>query len=451
MLKWLWVIGNGLSYKTMLDIKFILQNQDFLKKIIKDKKIDLNIDDLINITKQKNDLTKKLEGLQQLRNLNSSKMKNYAKLNELEKSKLTDEGKNIKNKISDIEGKLNPLIEKYKQLMLIVPNLYSADTPIGESDEDNKEIFKWGKLPKFKFKPKDHIGLGKDLDLIDFDQGVKVSGFRGYFLKNEAVLLQLGLIMHAIKKMQKNGFQLTIPPTLIKDFALIGSGHFPFGKEEIYKIGNPHQLEDKTKDEIFLSGTSESSLLAYYSDKTLTEIDLPIKLCGFSQCYRSEVGSYGKDTKGIYRIHEFMKVEQVVICKNDLKEGTSWLEKMRKISEEMLQDLKLPYRILSICTADMGAGKYKMYDLESYMPSRNGYGETHSDSFLTDWQARRLNIKYKNKTGETKYVYTLNNTVIASPRILIAILENYQKADGSVDVPKVLQPYVGKKVIKPLK
>ena len=432
----------------MLDIKFILQNQDLLKNVIKNKKIDLQLDDLVNVAKQKVALTKELEELQRQRNLKATKMKNFAKLSDSEKTQLTEEGKNIKNKISEIEEKLNPIIEKYNQLMLLVPNLYSADTPIGESAEDNKEISKWGKLPNFKFSPKDHIELGKSLDLIDFDKGVKVSGFRGYFLKNEAVLLQLGLMMQAVQKMQKNGFQLLIPPTLIKEFALIGSGHFPFGKEEIYKIGNPHRLEDKTKEKIFLAGTSESSLLAYYADQTLKEEDLPIKLCGFSQCYRSEVGSYGKDTKGIYRIHEFMKVEQVILCQNDIKEGLEHFEKMRNISEELLQDLKLPYRVLSICTADMGAGKYKMYDLETYMPSRNGYGETHSDSFMTDWQARRLNIKYKTKSGEIKYVYTLNNTVIASPRILIAILENYQKADGSVEVPKILQKFVGKKIIK---
>jgi len=431
----------------MLDIKFIFENQKFLEEVAKTKKIDIDVAELIKIYQNKKELTIKLEELQKQRNENSDAMKNITKLSETEKDKLIKKGKDIKKEINKLEDKIKPLEQKFTTQMMMVPNVYSNDTPVGDSDEDNKEVFKWGELPKFNFEPKDHLELAKSLDLIDFEKGVKVSGFRGYFLKKEAVLMQLGLIMLGIEKMQKNGFELMITPTLIKEFALIGSGHFPFGKEEIYKIGNPHRLEDENKEDVFLAGTSESSLLAYNSDQTFEEKDLPIKICGFSPCYRSEVGSYGRDTKGIYRIHEFMKVEQVVICQADLKEGDKWLQKMRKISEEMLQALKLPYRVLAICTADMGAGKYKMFDIETYMPSRDSYGETHSDSFLTDWQARRLNIKYKTKSGETKYAYTLNNTVIASPRILIAILENYQQADGSVKVPKVLQKYVGKKVI----
>ncbi|HEX3095753.1 MAG TPA: aminoacyl--tRNA ligase-related protein, partial [Patescibacteria group bacterium] len=197
------------------------------------------------------------------------------------------------------------------------------------------------------------------------------------------------------------------------------------------------------------AGTSEPALIGYYADQILEESQLPIQVSGISACYRSEVGSYGKDTKGLYRVKEFLKVEQVIICKADLNEAESWHEKLREISEEILQELKLPYRLLNICTGDMGAGKYKMYDLEAWMPARNGYGETHSDSNFTDWQARRLNIRYKDSAGKIKYAYTLNNTAVASPRILIALLENYQQADGSVKVPEVLQKYVGTDVIKP--
>jgi len=192
-------------------------------------------------------------------------------------------------------------------------------------------------------------------------------------------------------------------------------------------------------------GTAEPSLLAYYSDKVFKEKDLPIKACGISQCYRSEVGSYGKDVKGLYRIHEFMKAEQIVICKADIDESNGYLEEMRKLSEEILQELKLPYRVLSICTEDMGAGKYKMYDIETWMPARDSYGETHSDSNLTNWQTRRLNIKYQKEDGQREYAFALNNTAIASPRILVAILENYQQKDGSVTVPEVLKPYLGGK------
>jgi seryl-tRNA synthetase len=247
--------------------------------------------------------------------------------------------------------------------------------------------------------------------------------------------------------MQEKGFGLMIPPVFGKDFAFYGSGHFPFGKAEQYQVMTEDEIGKGLKEPTYLGGTSEPSLLAYYSDKTLQEKDLPVKVCGISPCFRGEVGSYGKDTKGIYRIHEFIKVEQVVLCKADILEGDQWLENMREIAQEMLKDLKLPHRVLNICTGDMGAGKYKMYDVETWMPARNAYGETHSDSNLTDWQARRLNIKYKGADGKTKYVFTLNNTVVASPRILIAIWENYQQKDGSLMVPEILRPYVGKDII----
>ena len=259
--------------------------------------------------------------------------------------------------------------------------------------------------------------------------------------------MQYGLIQHALKKMQSKGFGLMIPPTLVREFAFFGSGHFPFGKADQYQVKTADELDKDSTDPTYLAGTSEPALLAYYSDKTLSEKDLPIKVCGVSSCFRGEIGSYGKDTAGLYRVHEFMKVEQVVLCRADIIESDKWLEDMREIAQEMLIDLKLPHRVLNICTGDMGAGKYKMYDIETWMPSRKSYGETHSDSNLTDWQARRLNIKYKSADGKVKHVYTLNNTVIASPRILIPILENYQQKDGSVVIPEILRPYVGKEVI----
>jgi len=326
-----------------------------------------------------------------------------------------------------------------------VPNVISKDTPIGKDDKDNKEVAKWGEIPKFKFKIKDHLQLGKDLDLVDLDRGVKVSGFRGYYLKNEGARMHLALMQYAFNKLIAKGFTPFITPTLIKEEALIGSGHFPFGKEEVYQIGNPGKLDSgqEIKDPLFLAGTSEPSLLAYHANETLKEEDLPLKYCGFSPCYRSEIGSYGKDTKGLYRLHEFMKIEQVLVCQADLAKGLKYLEELRGIAEEVLQDLKLPYHVIAVCTGDMGAGKYKMYDLETWMPSRNAYAETHSDSFLTDWQSRRLNLKYKTKDGETKFAFTLNNTVIASPRILIALWENYQNEDGSIIIPEILRPYMG--------
>lgn len=434
----------------MLDIKFILENKEQVKKAVKDKGLKLDVEKLVLVYERRNELLSEVEKLQGEKNKINDEI-----ISALDKETLIKKGKAIKEKINLLEPELKEFQKAFEEMMLLVPNIPSPDSPIGLDEKNNQEVSKWGKVPKFAFKIKDHLELGKSLDLIDTEKGVKTSGYRGYYLKNEAVWLQMALIMHALSKMQEKDFSLMLAPTIVKEFALVGSGHFPFGREEVYELANPGKDEaGKTMEEKFyLSGTSEPSLLAYFSNETLNEKDLPKKVCGFSTCYRSEVGSYGKDTRGIYRMHEFMKVEQVVICKADIKESNQWLETMREIAEEMLQDLKLPYRVLNICTGDMGAGKYKMYDVETWMPSRQAYGETHSDSSLTDWQARRLNIKYKDSEGKVCYAFTLNNTVIASPRVLIALLENYQQKDGSVEIPKVLQKYMpkGMKKISPKK
>jgi seryl-tRNA synthetase len=425
----------------MLDINFIKENIKEIKKIAKDKGVSLDLDKLLKIDEKRRKLIQKGDDIRQKRNEIANKLKDPKKRSD----KLISEGKKLKDELSLIENDFNKVKGAYDEIMQVVPNLVAKDTPIGEDESGNKVVDKWGKQPKFKFKIKDHQELGKDLDILDIDRGVKVSGFRGYFLKNEGAQMQLAILMYVYNKLIAKGFTPFIPPTLIKEMALIGSGHFPEGKEEVYQINNPGKLEsgEKRKDPLFLAGTSEPALLTYRANETLKEEDLPLKYCGFSACYRSEIGSYGKDTKGLYRVHEFMKVEQVMVCKADIDEGLKLLEELRQISEEILRDLKLPYQVLLMCTGDMGSGKYKMYDVETWMPSRNAYSETHSDSFLTDWQARRINLKYKASDGETKYVFTLNNTAIASPRILIAIWENYQKEDGSIEIPEVLRPYMG--------
>ncbi|MGB2761970.1 MAG: serine--tRNA ligase [Minisyncoccales bacterium] len=419
----------------MLDIKFIRENKDLLKKTVKNKGVDLDIDKLLGLDKERRELIQKSENIK-------SQQKKLGKKDRVKAGELKEEFKKINNKLKEVK-------EKYNDLMLLVPNIPSDDTPVGLDESGNKEISKWGKIPKFSFQIKNHIQLGKELDLIDIEKGVKTSGFRGYYLKNEAVLIQMALMWHALLKLKEKGFQLMIPPTLAREFVLVGSGHFPEAKDEVFQVANPGKLSDgkEISEPMYLGGTSEPSLLAYYVDNIFNEDDLPIKLAGFSQCYRSEVGSYGKDTHGLYRLHEFMKVEQVVFCEATLKKADKLFEEMRENCEEILQELELPYRVIQICTGDMGAGKYKMYDIETWMPSHNKYGETHSNSNLTDWQARRLNIKYKTKNKERKFVYTLNNTMIASPRILIAILENFQQKDGSILIPEVLQKYLGSKII----
>ena len=431
----------------MLDIKFIRENTEKVKEAVTNKQLAVDIDHLLEVDKKFSVLNGEVEELRAKRNENAEKMKaGGGKPDEV----AIQEGKKIKTELQGKEEELGKLESELHELLLLTPQVPSEDTPIGKDETGNVEIKKVGEQTKFDFEIKDHITLGKNLDLLDLERGVKVSGFRGYYLKNEAVLMQMGLMMYGLKKMIEKGFTPMIPPTLLRDFALTGSGHFPFGKEEIYQVANPGKIdpEKETAEEgLYLAGTAEPSLLAYRAGETVEESELPLKLVGFSQCYRSEVGSYGKDTKGIYRIHEFMKTEQVVLTMNNYHESMMWQEKMLEYAEEMMADLELPYRVIQLCTGDMGAGKYRMFDIETWMPSRNGYGETCSCSDLGDWQARRLNIKVKTKDGKKYYPHALNNTVIASPRILIALWENYQQADGSVRVPKILQPYVGKEVI----
>jgi seryl-tRNA synthetase len=294
------------------------------------------------------------------------------------------------------------------------------------------------------------------LDILDLERGAKVAGYRGYYLKNEGVMVVMGLMMYALSKMIEKGYAPMIPPTLIKGFALFGSGYFKGVEydsetDEIYQVAtrDKEMTGEKSKEQKFLVGTAEPSLLAYYANEVLEENKLPLKMCGFSPCYRSEIGSYGKDTKGMYRVHEFMKVEQIILAPTDVALTDKLQQEMLGISEELHKDLGLPYRKLQICTGDMGAGKYKMFDLEAWLPGLDRWGETGSASNFLDWQARRLNVKYVDKNGEKKFVYMLNNTALATPRTFIAILENYQQKDGSVKVPEVLQKYVGKKIILP--
>jgi seryl-tRNA synthetase len=430
----------------MLDIKFIRENIEVIKKAIADKHINLNLDELLMLDE------KRRTAMQFIEELNAEKNK----LNEIiqkatpeERAILIEQGKAVKEKMEQAEPEYKSLKHDFDLLMIKVPNIISADTPIGAGDENNVEVYKSGEIPKFDFKPKTHIELAEDLDLVDFEKGAKISGYRGYYLKNEGAMLAMALMMYAMNKMVEKGFGPMIPPTLIKGAALFGSGYFKgleYDSEEdnIYQIATSDKEVDGQvcKEKKFLVGTAEPSLLAYFSDEVLEEKKLPIRVCGYSPCYRSEIGDYGKDNKGLYRVHEFMKVEQVVVCKADIEESTKLQEEMVAISEEIHKELGLPYRKLQICTGDMAAGKYRAFDLEAWMPGLDRWGETGSASNFLDWQARRLNIKYKDKDGNNKFAYLLNNTVLPSVRPLIAILENYQQADGSVKIPEVLKKFM---------
>lgn len=428
----------------MLDIKYIRENADLIKEAAKNKNIDLDVDRLLAVDEDRRSTLVKTEDIRAKRNELAQASQNGRPTPEQ-----IEEGKKIKGEIAEMEGKLKQIEEEYFNLMVKVPTVPSADTPVALDDSGNVEVYVRGEKPSFDFSPKTHIELAEKLGIIDFEKGTKVAGYRGYYLKNQGSLLVMALMMYAFHKMAEKGYQPIIPPTLVKGFALFGSGYFKGGEyngeiDEIYQIATSDKdaSGEASKEKKFLVGTAEPSLLAYFSDETLKEADLPIRVCGWSPCYRSEIGSYGKDTKGLYRVHEFMKVEQVVVAPADIDIANKLQEEMVAISEEMHTELGLPYRKLQICTGDMAPGKYRAFDLEAWMPGMNRWGETGSASNFVDWQARRLNVRYTDKEGNKKYAYLLNNTAMPSVRPLIAILENYQQADGSVVVPEVLRKYL---------
>lgn len=416
----------------MLDIKYIRENPSKTAKAAKDKGINVDIDHIIKIDSKYRELSLIVQNLREERNRAA-------------KSQNIEVGKKLKIELEKEENALKAVEEELRQWLLKVPNPAADDVPIGSDETGNKEIRKVGDIPKFSFEPKSHDELGINLDLYDSKRAVKIAGTRAYFLKNDLVLLEQAILNLALDFMIKQGFTPMTVPWMVNKETLWGTGYFPWGIEDHYT----------TQDGQGLIGTSEVSLTAYYQDEVLGEKDLPVKLVGISPCFRREVGSYGKDTKGFIRVHQFNKVEQVVLTVADETETRKWHDKMVEFSEKILQELKLPYRVLLMCTGDMGAGQRKKYDIETWFPAQNRYRETHSASYFNDFQSRRLNMKYRTKTGETKYVYTLNNTVIATPRLLAAILENYQQKDGSIKVPDVLQKYlpagrqvIGKSVIK---
>jgi seryl-tRNA synthetase len=439
----------------MLDIRFIRENQDAIRKVAIEKNIALDVDALLAADTERVNLSRELEQLQSVKN-DINTLIQGAK-DDAERVDVIKRGKEIRARIDTLEPHVREAKRLFEKLMAQVPNVVSSDTPVGKSDADNVEEGRYGELPVFEFSPRSHIEIGKSLDILDLERGTKIGGFRGYYLKNEGALLALGVMMYALRKLTEKGYVPMIPPTLVKSAPLFGSGYFKGleydgSVDEIYQVATDDKEQDGSvsKEQKFLVGTAEPSLLAYHSDEVLDGDTLPLRYAGFSQCYRSEIGSYGKDTKGMYRVHEFMKVEQVVIAPADIEAADAIQDDMVAISEEFHRELGLPYRKLRICTGDMSAGKYRAFDLEAWMPGLGRYGETGSASNFLDWQSRRLNVRYVDQaTGEKKYAYMLNNTALPSPRIFIAILENYQQEDGSVIVPEVLRPYVGKDRIEP--
>ncbi len=417
----------------MLDINYIRDNQESLKAAISNKQFDpAMVDKLIKIDDERRGLIKEVENLRHLANENIADLKGKPSEEQI------STGREIKQKLQEVEPRLAETEKQFTELMYQIPNPSADDVPVGNDESGNVEVKKWGDLPKFDFPVLPHEDIAENLDLLDNKRAVRIAGSRAFFTKNDLVLLEYALLMYALKMMIGEGYTPMTVPWMVNDEAMWGTGYFPWGQEDHYK----------TQDGQSLIGTAEVSLTAFHKDEVLNEKDLPVRMVGISPCYRREVGSYGKDTKGIFRVHQFNKVEQVVYTVADETETRKMHDQMLGHTEKLLQDLKLPYHILLMCTGDMGAGQRRKYDVEVWFPSQNAYRETHSDSYFNDFQSRRLNIRYKASDGSLKYVYTLNNTVVATPRILGAILENYQQSDGSVKVPEILIPFVGKSIIR---
>lgn len=373
---------------------------------------------------------------EKLRAEQNSVNKEIPKLSGQEKTdKLTDM-KNLAVRLKEELAELKIIEDQWKRDQLLIPSIPLDSVPDGKDDAENVEIKKWGQIPEFSFKALDHIELGEKLGIIDFERGVKIAGARNYFLLGDGARLQHAVLQFAKDFICARNFTLVEPPHLVRYEAMSGTGYFPGGEEQAYHL-------DLRDDETYLIGTSEVSVCAMLINETVDKNKLPLRLAGYSPCYRREAGTYGKDTQGLYRIHQFYKVEQVVICEADEKISSQIHSEILGNAEALLQALELPYRVVDVCTGDMGRGQVYKNDVETWMPSRNSYGETHSCSTLYDFQARRLNLRYRNESGELVFCHTLNNTLIASPRVLIPIIENNQQPDGSIKIPTVLRPYMG--------
>ncbi|EED29642.1 serine--tRNA ligase [Borreliella garinii] len=417
----------------MLDFKFIRDNLDLVKKSIKARGLVLDIDKLVYLDDKRKKIITKIGELNAKRNENSSKMREN--LDNVLKSSLMETGKILKKQLIDLEEELKKISFDFDLENKRVPNILSPDVPIGNSEEDNFEIKKVGVVPKFDFKPKDHLELGRDLDLLDFDRAREVSGSKFYYLKNEAVFLEIALINFSLNKLREKGFDVFITPDIAREFIVDGIGFNPRGDESnIYKI----ESTDK-----YLVGTSEITLGGYYYNKII-DLTLPIKMAGFSHCFRKEAGAYGQLSKGLYRVHQFSKVEMFCFCKAE--ESQVIHDEFLSIQEQIFTELEIPYRVLNICSFDLGSPAYKKYDIEAWMPGRDGkgsYGEVTSTSNCTDYQSRRLKIRYKDQDEQNKFAHMVNGTAIATTRVIISILENFQDQKGGVRIPKSLVKYTG--------
>lgn len=426
----------------MLDIAFIRQNVDVVKTAIKNKRVELDLEELLTADKERRETLSRIEQKRARKNEIASLI---PKASKEDRPKLIEEGKTVKTELEQLEPAVAIVQKRFEDLMLKVPSIPRPEVPVGVGEDDNVEIRKVGTPRAFDFKAKDHVELMTMHGMVNWDGPRKYAGGRSYALMGVGALLELACTRLAVDILVGRGLTMVVPPVMVKERAMTGTGFFPLGREEAYAI---------TADELFLVGTSEVPLVSLHCDETLDPAQLPIRYAGISNCFRREAGAHGKDTKGLYRVHQFTKVEQVVICPPDEAIAEKEHYQLLGNAEAILEKLEIPYRVAIACTGEIGLGQTRKHEVESWMPGRNdgkgAYSETHSCSTLGDFQARRSNIRMRLPDGSLGYPFTLNNTAIASPRILIPLLENHQNADGSITLPKALVPYMnGVEVLKP--
>jgi seryl-tRNA synthetase len=413
----------------MLDIKFIRQNPDKVKKACKDKGIEVDIDMLLELDQKRREILNFIEKIRAQKNKASKEIVKIK--DQKEKEKIVSEMRRLDQKEEKAKKNLKIVDKEFKELMLQVPNLPLEDVPIGKDDTENVVLKEWGERPKFNFVPKDYLEVAEKLDLIDVKRATKVAGSRFGYLKRELVWIEFALIYFALETLTKEGFIPLLPPVMLKPEMARGTGYF-----EATDLNEAYFLE---KDNLFLIGTSEQSILTMHAHEIFEENELPKRYLAFSTCFRREAGSWGKDTRGIFRVHQFDKLEMFSFCKSE--DSKKEHELFLALEEKLMQSLKIPYRVLKICTGDLGRPAAAKYDIEAWFPFQNKYRETHSTSNCTDFQARRLNIRYRKKDGKLEFVHTVNGTAF-SQRPILAIIENFQQADGSVKIPEVLQKYL---------
>ncbi|MCA1718155.1 MAG: serine--tRNA ligase [Actinobacteria bacterium] len=421
----------------MLDLRYIRENAPAVAENSRNRDVEANVDLVVELADRRSELIQELNELRQQQN---QLAKSVGRERDPEaRQRLIDESRRTKELIPEREAELQAVEGRLREEMLQIPNMAHPDAPIGRDDTENVEIRRSGEVPAFGFEPKDHVELGESLGIIDFEAGTKVAGSKFYFLRGDAVLLELGLVRYALDTLIEHGYEPAITPDLARDEALIGTGFMPRGPEtQIYSVEN---------SDLSLIATAEIPLAGSLAGEIIDGESLPIRLAGLSHCFRTEAGSHGRASRGLYRVHQFTKVEMFAFAEPEQSEALH--EEMLGIEEEIFTGLGIPYRVVDICTGDLGGAAYRKYDLEAWMPGRNAYGEITSTSNTTDYQARRLQIRYRRDSGRPQLLHTLNGTAIAVSRALIPILENYQQEDGSVLVPEALVPYVGKKRLEP--